>query len=60
MSCELFISENKCRVLLGGELRCLLEDMHCPLTVLTSETLSPTLLNKITGEERSEMVNVYL
>ncbi|KAG7282496.1 hypothetical protein CRUP_020211 [Coryphaenoides rupestris] len=49
------LQDHKCRVLLGGELRGLLEKTHCPLTELTSDTLNPTLLNKITGFLVSEL-----
>ena len=34
--------------------------MHCPITMLSSDTLSPALLNKITGEKRSEVLAPFL
>ena len=54
------ISDNKRSILLVGELRELLETMHCPITMLSSDTLSPALLNKITGEKRSEVHAPFL
>ncbi|XP_031716946.1 protein FAM98B [Anarrhichthys ocellatus] len=42
-------------VLLGGELRTLLSNMLSPLTVLTSEVLGPSILNKVTEFLVSEL-----
>uniref|UniRef100_A0A3Q3WTN6 Uncharacterized protein n=1 Tax=Mola mola TaxID=94237 RepID=A0A3Q3WTN6_MOLML len=42
-------------VVLVGELRHLLSDMFCPLTVLTSEVLEPSTLNKVTEFLVSEL-----
>lgn len=38
-------------VLLVGELRDLLSNMFFPVTVLTSEVMGPSILNKVTGEK---------
>lgn len=45
-------------ILMVEELRNLLSHMSSPLTVLTTELLSPDILNKITGENRSESAGV--
>lgn len=48
----LFLESNRlCDVLLVGELRNVLTDMSCPLTLPTSEILGPPELNKVTGEK---------
>lgn len=44
-------SSRTANVLLVGELRNVLSDMFSPLTVLTSEVLGPSILNKVTGEK---------
>ncbi|CAL8345601.1 unnamed protein product [Arctogadus glacialis] len=49
------LQDNKRSILLVGELRELLETMHCPITMLSSDTLSPALLNKITAFLVSEL-----
>ncbi|CAL8351107.1 unnamed protein product [Lota lota] len=49
------LQDSKGCILLVGELRDLLETMHCPITMLSSDTLSPTLLNKITAFLVSEL-----
>ncbi|XP_041851821.1 protein FAM98B [Melanotaenia boesemani] len=45
---ELRDSYKSSDVLLVGELRNLLSNMSCPLTVLTSEVLEPSILNSVT------------
>ncbi|XP_019943704.1 protein FAM98B [Paralichthys olivaceus] len=47
-------------VFLVGELRTLLSDMFSPLTVLTSEVLEPTVLNKVTEFLVSELQAAHL
>ncbi|CAL8361333.1 unnamed protein product [Merluccius merluccius] len=49
------LQDHKGCILLVGELRNLLENMYCPISMLSSDTLSPTLLNKITAFLVSEL-----
>lgn len=41
------LRDRKMGVVLVGELRALLTDLHCPLTFMNESTLSPLLLNKV-------------
>nr|XP_046244969.1 protein FAM98B isoform X2 [Scatophagus argus] len=47
-------------ILLVGELRHLLSNMFCPLTVLTSEVMGPSVLNKVTEFLVSELHAAHL
>ncbi|XP_056139867.1 protein FAM98B isoform X2 [Lampris incognitus] len=47
--------DRKVDVLLMSDLRVLLENMLCPLTILTSDSLGPPLLNKVTEFLVSEL-----
>ncbi|KAI1903499.1 hypothetical protein AGOR_G00027820 [Albula goreensis] len=54
---------NVVSAVLGGELRALLEELHCPYTALSTETLTPELLNTATeflvGELLAERILQY-
>ncbi|TWW77280.1 protein FAM98B isoform X1 [Takifugu flavidus] len=51
-----FQESKRSNVLLVGELRNFLKDMFCPLTLLTSEVLGPSELNKVTDFLVSELL----